>query len=290
MLKTGSFRLLQYCVFIVLLITATACSQVVSNAKKAFSEDLAATILSFDDPETIGKAVPSYLILVSSMIKGDPENAGLLKTGAQLYSAYAGSFTDSPESKLALSRRAFDYGSRAMCLRNENLCDAALQPFSEYREHLASVDIEQVDFLFVFATSWAGLIEANSADWNAVADLPRVRVALERVLELDEGISNGNAHLYLAVLDSLLPPALGGKPELAKQHFERAIELSHGSNLMARVLYAEKYARLLFDRELHDRLLEEVLAADVGEGDEVLANTLAKQKAAELLADGDDYF
>jgi len=59
---------------------------------------------------------------------------------------------------------------------------------------------------------------------------------------------------------------------------------------MARVLYAEKYARLLFDRELHDRLLEEVLAADVGEGDEVLANTLAKQKAAELLADGDDYF
>lgn len=271
-------------------MNATGCSQIVSSAKQEFSEDLAATILEFDDPETIKKAVPSYLVLVSSMIKGDPENAGLLKAGAQLYSAYAGGFTDSPESKLALSRRAFDYAGRAMCLRNEDFCTAEKQPFDEYSNHLANVPIEQVEYLFVFATSWAGLIEANSADWNAVADLPKVRVAIERVLELDEGINNGNAHLYMAVLDSLLPPALGGKPELAKEHFERAIALSHGSNLMAKVLYAEKYARLLFDRELHDELLREVLAADVGDGDQVLVNTLAKQKAAVLLADADDYF
>ena len=94
----------------------------------------------------------------------------------------------------------------------------------------------------------------------------------------------------MAVMESLLPPTLGGKPELAKKHFDRAIELSNGENLMAKVLYAEKYARLLFDRELHDELLQQVIDADTGAQDQILVNTLARQKAAELLLDGDDYF
>ena len=98
------------------------------------------------------------------------------------------------------------------------------------------------------------------------------------------------AHLYMAVMESLLPPTLGGKPELAKKHFDRAIELSNGENLMAKVLYAEKYARLLFDRELHDELLQQVIDADTGAQDQILVNTLDRQKAAELLLDGDDYF
>ena len=59
---------------------------------------------------------------------------------------------------------------------------------------------------------------------------------------------------------------------------------------MARVLYAEKYARMLFDRELHDELLQQVVAAENGPVDQTLANTLAKQKAAVLLLDADDYF
>ena len=35
---------------------------------------------------------------------------------------------------------------------------------------------------------------------------------------------------------------------------------------------------------------KQVVDADIGKGDQVLVNTLAKQKAAELLADADDYF
>ena len=94
----------------------------------------------------------------------------------------------------------------------------------------------------------------------------------------------------MAVMESLLPPTLGGKPELAKKHFDRAIEISDGKNQMARVLYAEKYARMLFDRELHDELLNQVINADTGPQDQILINTLAKQRAAELLLDADEYF
>ena len=59
---------------------------------------------------------------------------------------------------------------------------------------------------------------------------------------------------------------------------------------MAKVLYAERYARLLFDRELHDRLLVEVLAADAHSPGLTLSNTLAQEQARLLLESGDEYF
>ena len=267
-----------------------SCSSFISNAKKEFAQDLTATILEFDDPETIRKGVPAYLILISSMIKGDPDNPDLLESGAQLYGAYASSFTDSEASKKALANRAYSYASHAMCLRDKNFCDVKSITYFEFEKRLQAVKKVQAESLFIFVSSWAGVIEANSADWNAVAELPKVKAGIQCVLDTDETVSNGNAHLYMAVMESLLPPTLGGKPELAKKHFDRAIELSHGENLMVKVLYAEKYARLLFDRELHDKLLQEVIDADVGAKGQVLINTLAKQKAAELLKDGDDYF
>ena len=71
-----------------LAIGLSSCGQLISNAKREFSADLAATILASDDPETIKKGVPSYLLLLSSLIRGEPENPELLESGAQLYSAY----------------------------------------------------------------------------------------------------------------------------------------------------------------------------------------------------------
>jgi len=271
-------------------LSVSSCSHIISNAKKDFAQDLSSTILEFDDPETIKRGLPAYLILMSSMIKGDSENADLLESGAQLYGAYASNFTDSEASKKALANRAFSYAKQAICLRDETFCDVTNITYFEYEKRLSTVDKEQAASLFVFASSWAGYIEANSSDWNAIADLPKVKVSIQRVLEVDELVSNGNAHVYMAVLETLLPPALGGKPEIAKKHFERAIEISHGENLMAKVLYAERYARMLFDRELHDKLLQEVIDAGIKVSNQTLINTIAKQKAVELLLDGDDYF
>jgi signal transduction histidine kinase len=290
--KAGLFEasLVKSAFLMFLVLSLSACGQFIANAKKEFAEDLSATILEFDDPETIKKAVPSYLILISSMIKGDPDNPDLLETGAQLYGAYASGFTDNATSKKALANRAFVYASHAICIRDERFCDIERLSYFEFEKRLAAVEKTQAESLFIFVSSWAGVIEANSSDWNAIAELPKVKAGIQRVLEIDETVSNGNAHLYMAIMESLLPPALGGKPEIAKKHFERAIELSNDNNLMAKVLYAEKYARMLFDRELHDELLQQVIAADTGSSDQVLINTLAKQKAAELLLDGDDYF
>lgn len=284
------FQWLKLSLLLALMLSISACGQIIANAKQDFANDLSVTIIEFDDPESIKKGLPAYLILMSSMIKGDPENADLLESGAKLYGAYASGFTDSAESKKALAGRAFDYAGRAMCVRDERFCYVKSMSYFEFETLLDSVEKPQAEHLFVFVSSWAGVIEANSSDWNAVAELPKVKAGIQCVLNIDETVSNGNAHLYMAVMESLLPPTLGGKPELAKKHFDRAIEISDGENQMARVLYAEKYARMLFDRELHDELLNQVINADTGPQDQMLINTLAKQRAAELLLDADDYF
>lgn len=288
-------KLIKTSLLLMLILGTSSCGQLIANAKKEFADDLAATILESKDPETIKKGVPSYLILMSSMIKGDPDNPELLESGAQLYGAYASSFTDSNESKRALADTAFTYASHAMCVRDERFCDVKSLSYFEYERLLMEIDKSQANHLFIFGSSWAGLIESTSSDWNSVAELPKVKSSMQRVLDVDETVSNGNAHLYMAVLESLLPPSLGGKPELAKKHFDRAIEISDNRNLMAKVLYAEKYARLLFDRDLHDKLLNEVLAADISSEDtwpkdQTLINTLAKLKAKTLLIGADDYF
>ncbi len=83
---------------------------------------------------------------------------------------------------------------------------------------------------------------------------------------------------------------MGGEPEKGKAYFERAIELSGGSDLSAKVEFARGYARLMFERELHDRLLNEVMTTDPEVPGFTLTNVLAQRDAAELLAGADDYF
>jgi hypothetical protein len=66
--------------------------------------------------------------------------------------------------------------------------------------------------------------------------------------------------------------------------------LGEGRFLMTKVVFAENYAKLIFDKALHDQLLREVIAADPVVEGMTLTNTLAQEQARTLLADSDDYF
>lgn len=273
-----------------MLLILSGCGQLVANAKKDFAEDLSATMLEQNDPETVKQAVPAYLILVSSMIKGDPDNVELLISGSKLYGAYASVFVEERERKQRLSALSLDYAQHAFCVYKPEACNFRELSYYEFEQVLQQFNKEDAPVLFALGSAWAGWLQANSADWNAVAELPRIKAIIQRVLELDPLINNGDAYLYMAVMESFLPPAMGGKPELAKNNFEQAIKVSNGENLMAKLLYAEKYARLVFDKPLHDRLLREVINARVENNESTLINSIAQYKARVLLDGSDDYF
>ena len=155
---------------------------------------------------------------------------------------------------------------------------------------MATSDQKDLKVLYGFAVAWAGWIQANSSDWNAIADISKVKALFQHCLDLDEKFDDGGSHIYLGVFESLLPPSLGGQPEIARKHFERALEISQGRNLMINVLMAKHYASLVFDQELHDSLLEAVLSANTEYPGYTLINTLAKPQAEQLLAESEEFF
>ena len=267
-----------------------ACANVVRKTTNQFAENLTNAILDSNDPGTVRDGVPAYLLLIDGIIGGDPENAGALLAGAKLYGAYAGGFVDDAARAQRLADRAYGYARRALCLREKELCTALDAPFERFTAALEQTRAKDVDVLYGFASAWAGRIQVNSGDWNAIADLPRLQALLLRVASIDAHYDEGGAYLYLGVINSIRPASLGGKPDEGRAYFEKALELSAGKNQMVRVLYAQFYARLVFDQALHDRLLNEVLAADPVAPRLTLVHTLAKGKAKALLESGKDYF
>lgn len=270
--------------------TLSGCSSFVSGATKSLANQLQATISEHDDPELVKDAVPAYMLMVESLLRSDPENVDLLSTAANLYGAYSSVFVNDPSRQQRLSSRSFKYGKRAICEYDDEYCGIEALPIDQLTKVLVEMDEDDVDVLFSLGASWAGWIRSHSHDFNAVADVPKIEVIMRRIVVLDESFQNGNAHLYLGVLATLIPPTLGGKPEIGRMHFEKAMELSNGENLMVHVTYAQQYARLLFDRELHDRLLHQVMHADAQATGLTLTNWLAKQQAKQLLDSADDYF
>ena len=244
------------------------------------------------DPQVVQDGAPAYLIMADTFAERAPGDAATQLAAARLYGAYAGAFVDDTERRRRLTQRAYDYARKGLCLRLQGVCDALDDRFPAFRDTVAAAveDEEDARTLYRFTSAWAGWVQARASDYGALADLPKIEVAFERVLELAPAIDHGNAHVYLGVLLAQRPRALGGQPADARAHFERAIEISEGRNLMAKVQYAEHYARLVFDRELHDRLVEEVLAADPAAGDLTLANALAQRRARDLRASAADHF
>jgi hypothetical protein len=254
------------------------------------ADNLSAAILNQDDPETVRDGAPAYLLLMDSLVEGSPDNSDMLQAAASLYSAYAAVFVTDEARAARLADRAFGYARRGLCAASKAGCGLAGLSFEGVTGRMNEFDAKDVPPLYTLAVAWLVFIRTHADDWTAIADLPKVEAVLQRILALDENYKMGSAHAILGILQTLRPPALGGEPEKARENFETAIAISEGRDLSVKVEYARTYARLLYDRELHDRLLTEVLETDPHEPGLTLMNTLAQRDARELLASADDYF
>jgi hypothetical protein len=254
------------------------------------ADTLAAAILNEDDPVLVESGVPAYLLLIDGLISQSPDNPDLLAAGAQIFALYGSRFTEDAGRSATLTAKAYDYGARSVCAAYAPACHWDGLSYDAFVSQLSEFNNKKIDYLYAFAVGWLAHLEATSEDWSAVAELPWVEAALERVLALDETYDDGALHAYLGIVNSLRPPALGGRPDVAKAHFERAIELSNGRDLSVKVEFARRYARLVFDQDLHDRLLREVIESPSQAPGYTLFNTMAKREAENLLATSPEYF
>lgn len=276
--------------FIFLGAFLSGCASVVSSVTGGLAEDLSSVILNSEDVEVVRAGAPAYLIMLDALLNSDPDNTALLISAASLNAAYATAFVDDRVRRQAFAVKSFELSSRAACLKIEWTCSARTVDLKQLELSLADLEASDVPLTYAFGSAWAGWVQAHSEDWAAIAELGRIKAIMTRLVAINEKYDNGGPRLYLGVFETLLPPALGGRPEVGRRHFERAIEISEGRHLFVRVLFAEQYGRLVFDRALHDRELNAVLeASPIMEG-LTLINLLAQEQARELLETGNDYF
>ena len=274
---------------LVVVVAISSCSSIVEKVSANMADNLSTAILNQDDPELVREALPAYLLLLDSL-NSESDSVGTLSAAAQLYAAYGAALVEDPERAKILTSRARSYGERALCAAEKSACNLDGMDFDTYVQAIQSVNAKNVEALYSYSLSSLAWIRSNSNDYKALADLPKIEVALQHVMDLEPGDLAASTAMYLGILNTLRPAALGGDPEAGREWFLLGIELSGGKDLSIKVEYARGYARLLYERELHDQLLNEVLATDVEQPDLTLFNLLAREQAVLLLASGDEYF
>ena len=274
----------------VLSMLCSGCTMLVSNAATSFSDNLSAAVLNQDDPELVRDGLPTLLLTMDSMIEGSPDNPQMLAAGARLYASYGALFAVEEERALKLTARARRYGLRAMCASYDPSCGWPGMTYDSFVATLDGIDPKDSDILFSYGLASLAYLRVRSSDWDTVAEFPLVQALFDHYLDISGDEVNSSVYTYMGIMHTLRPPSLGGEPELAREFFEKAIADSKGHDLNAKVEYAKGYAKLLYERELHDRLLTEVLEADPNQDGFVLSNVMAQKEAATLLAESDDYF
>ncbi|MGA7279642.1 MAG: TRAP transporter TatT component family protein [Desulfocapsaceae bacterium] len=234
------------------------------------------------DVELVCDGAAAYLLMIDSLLESSPNNRELLIIGSQSYSGSVAALKSCgapPARQKALSEKARHYGTRLLStMLPLDSTDAS------FEKALARMQPADAQALFWGTFGWLTWIEQQQGAPLAMADLVVVEQIMARLLELDEAVENGGPHLFFGVLYGTKPEMLGGDPTRSRFHFERALALSDRSFLMVQTLFAETYARMVFDQALHDALLEEVLAFELQNAPaQALSNQIAKRRARELL-------
>jgi len=287
------------------LCLAAGCS-IKKIALDKLSGGLAAGAETFareDDPELVRHSMPITLKAMEAVLLGDPENVDVLTAAAAGFAQYSYAFVlrdaqaleevdyeaylYEQERALRLFLRARDYGLRALEGSHPGIAEGLLTRPAEAAAVLTERD---VDAAYWCASAWGLAISSGGDRPELLADIDAVRALLRRSLELDEDYGEGSLHEAMIVIEGL-PPAMGGSPERARRHFERAVELSGGNNAGTYVSLAENVALPAQDRDEFVRLLEQALAVDLDARPQSrLANRLALMRARELMEKLDDLF
>ena len=278
---------------LLLLLTVSAvpgCASLVSNAATDLADNLSSAMLNQDDPETVRAGIPSYMLLMDSFVEGSPDDPNMLGAAAKLYASYGAIFADDEVRASRLTTRARDYALRGICIAYVAACDWREMNYEDFVATLDGLTEQHAEVVYSYSFATLSYLQAHSSDWNARAELPQAEALVRRYLEISGAAAKSTAHVHLGRILTLLPPSFGGKPEEARLHFEKAIALSGGRDLGAKIHFAKGYAKLLYERELHDQLVNEVLEANPYADGLTLTNVLAQEEALQMQAAADDYF
>lgn len=263
------------------------------------------------DYEMAARAIPGSLKTVEGFHVAVPENKRLVRVLAEGYCQYGTAFIEDEweRAKFAKDFDTADYHSdratkafiRCMNYGLELLGKkwqaAIFGPIDEFRPLVEKAGRSQRFAMLWTAIGLASAINQNKDDIALVAHLPKAKMILERIIEIDktklpaDRAHAAMPHIALAMAATATSPALGGKPEVGKNHFDIAWRITGEKFLLARVLFARRYAVMMQDKTLFRDTLIKVLQTDPAIWPEQrLANEVAHRRARRYLKMEKEWF
>jgi predicted anti-sigma-YlaC factor YlaD len=244
---------------------------------------------SDDDPDLVREAIPFGLKTYESLLAVSPENQNLLLAAANGFVGYAYLLqqeadqleASDPAAARALRARASklfirgrDYALRGLEVAHPGFRAAFA---TDQAAALALTTKQDTAFLYWAGAGWAGALGADKHDPKLIADLPSAGALVGRVLVLDESYDRGAAEEFFITYEGSRP---GGSAQAAREHYRKALELSHGERASVHLALAE--AVVVREQNLAEfqSLLQAALAVDPDKVPDLrLANTMAIRRA-----------
>lgn len=236
------------------------------------------------DYELARTALPSSIKLLEGLIMSYPQRNELKLWVCEALCGYAVGFVEDEDTKrasqlyLRAKKYALDNARRRLKFRDEYTYE-----IEHLQTWISSVDKKNIGALYWLAHSWGSYISINLRDPEAMADLPKVRWMMERVLELDESYYHAGAHIFLGSVYGSIPVMFGGSDEKSKYHFQRSFELTDEKFLLAHYYFAKTYCVRFQKKSQFEQAVDHITQFDAAQYPHIrLVNTIAKHKISQL--------
>jgi len=287
LLRTGAFTSLA----MVWLLSGCSTGQLVARGASPLINNGVTAMNRETDLGLARASMPANLKMLEALLVADPGNTAYQVQAAMGFYGYTLAFVEPDDQKRAASlyRRARTHA--LVALEHAGMSEAALTgDTATFERTLATLNAEDVPALFWTASTWGKWIELQLDDPARLAELPRVEALMQRVLDLDETYYYGGAHLFFGAYYGGRAPMFGGDFARAAKHFDRAAAINHNQLLLVDVYRARYLLRQMGERAAFHSTLTRVVEAVVNDPELNLANAVAKQEAANLLAQEKDLF
>jgi predicted anti-sigma-YlaC factor YlaD len=257
-----------------------------------------------DDPELVRDAAPFGLKTYEGLLEGIPEHRGLLQATASGFAQYAYAFVvleaDRIEDTDLGRARAMRGRAKKLFLRGRDHALRGLEVAypgitlalkKDPQAALAETTKEDAGLLYWAGACWAGAIVCDKGDLALVAELPIAGALVNRVLDVDDTFGDGAAHEFMISYEGSRPPAMGGSPAKAREHYRRAMTISAGKRATVPLALAESVVVRDQDVAEFRALVEAALAVDPeADRSQRLVNILAQRRALWLKTKISDLF
>jgi predicted anti-sigma-YlaC factor YlaD len=258
---------------------------------------------SEEDPDLVGDALPFILVMYEMILAERPDDPELLLAASRAFTMYSYAFlmTEAEMSDRTDFKKATALRKRAsaMFLRARGYALHALEQrhpgFNKAMEedHASAIlmtDKDDMDLLYWCGAAGAAALTAAKDNLALLTMLPQSAAMVQRVLELDDEYAGGAAHDFFISYYGGRPEAMGGSIEKAREHFNRSLEISGGSNAGTYISLATSVSVKRQDASEFRELLNKALAVDVDKyPDSRLSNLIMQRKARWLLDNTDEF-